>query len=186
MHWSWENNRKLRPGQAPRSRTLRATRGPPPSGSLIINETWGWDRRPWLNTKRERAGREGVLRERKGPESSSGYSPCFHCMLQRLQTQQFVQPSDHRGELEWQILVQNSREVTEEEKEQGGERGGKVALPSWGEKKQFMEWKTTWKSTRCFPWNPAVPKLLFNKARTCPGGTHAETSITSTAWWKSS
>lgn len=65
MHWSWENNRKLRPGQAPRSRTLRATRGPPPSGSLIINETWGWDRRPWLNTKRERAGQEGVLRERE-------------------------------------------------------------------------------------------------------------------------
>ncbi len=119
-------------------------------------------------------GRRGC-QQRKGPESSAGQSLCSHCMLQRLQTQQSAQPSDvwkpkggagvteFGSKLKWGDGSRERGSWREREKIE--------VAQSEREKKQFVEWKTAWKSPRCFPWNPAVHELLSNNACACPEGT---------------
>lgn len=170
IHWSWENNWKLRSGQAVRSRTLRATRGPPPFGSLIINETWGCDGRPWLNTKRGGAVREQGWAVRGGGgvlTRNPGYSP-YSALQRRNSLHNPATLASTSGV--WSHQSWYKQEVRRKDK--GGCRkwaGG--GLPCWREQKQLMEWKTAWTSLHCFPRNPAVPKLLSYEVCTCPGGT---------------
>ena len=205
IHWSWENNKKLRPGQAARSRTLRATRGPPPSGSLIINETWGWDRRPWLNTKRAGAAREqgwavrgetggGSLIEQKAlnpaPATVCAFTVCSkgsrHNNLHSRATLE-----NQRGELEGQIVVRTVRGDGSREREEGGEgekkkKNRKRGCPVGGRKKATRGMKNSVHVSSLFPMKSCRPRTSTRQSVHSPWRCyHAETSITSAAWWKS-